>query len=111
MSNGNELDLETSIDRLRKIKLELLAIDEEELDQKEKNLLADSLQNCDVAILKLETADLQNLAEEFKAREPELRRAVAKMENDIKVLDNAVDIIKGVSAGLEVAVEIAQLLP
>ena len=111
MSNGNELDLETTLDGLRKIKLKLLAIDEEELDQEEKNSLADSLQNCDVAIRKLEAADLQNLVQEFKDREPELRQAVVRMESDVKDLDNAIDVIKTVSAGLEVAVEIAKLIP
>jgi len=110
MSNGNEIDLEISIEKLRSIKLELLEIDEEDLEPDKKIQLADSLQNCDTSLYKLENADLQNLSEEFKAREPELREAVIALEHDVKELDDAVAIIDVASAGLELAVEIAKLI-
>lgn len=110
MSNANKIDLDSIITKFRNIKKKLLKIDEEELNQKEKNLLADWIQKCDMAIRKLEKADLQNLADEFKAREPELRKAVVKLEDDMKELDDAVAIIDTVSTGLEVAVEIAKLI-
>jgi DNA repair ATPase RecN len=110
MNDRNELDLGTSIAHLRAVKLKLLDIDEDELNQDQKNELAEQLNECSTAIRTLENADLENLADEFKSSEPELREAAGKLEDDLRALDEAVAVLNTVSAGLKTITGVVRLL-
>lgn len=110
MNANNAFDLSDDITRLRAVELKLLGIDEDDLNQDEKNKLAKQLNNCGALILKLEGAVLQNLADEFKSREKKLREATAKLENDIGKLNNAVQIIDTAASALGTISELATSL-
>ncbi len=110
MNDTNDLDLGTCIAHLRAVELELLDIDEDELNQDQKNELAEQLNECSTTIRTLENADLENLADEFKSREPELREAGGKLEDDLRALDEAVAVLNTVSAGLKTITGVVRLL-
>jgi outer membrane biosynthesis protein TonB len=71
---------------------------------------ANNLQRVSVAITKLEAAKLKVLSNEFKSREPELRKAAIKLEADLSQLQDAVQIIRVASKGLKLITNVVQLL-
>jgi len=71
---------------------------------------ASNLQRVSLAITKLEAAKLKALSDEFKKREPELRKAASKLEADLSQLQDAVQIIRVASKGLKVIAEIMRSL-
>lgn len=107
------IDLETTLKHLRLARRQLKNIDEDELDAlpvDEQQEWARSLQRLSVAITKLETADLQNLSDEFVAQEPQLRTAAAKLEADLSQLADAVTMIHVASAAMDTVTSIVALL-
>lgn len=104
------VDLESIIKALESIDLRLWGIDHEDLSREEKNQLAEQLNAVSIVLTKLRNADLQNLADSFRAREPELRRVVGRLEKDLSDLTDAVDIIKTVSSALGTITEIVSLI-
>ena len=109
-NNENQIDLQPAIDILRDVQLTLLGIDEEELDQDQKNELANNLNMCGNAIRQLQQVDLANLSAEFTEKEADLRQATADLENDLRQLNNAVNILTSISAGLNTITGIIDLL-
>ena len=109
--NGNTIrDLNTEIAALEATELKLSAIDADELDDAKKNKLADDLHECATNLLKLRNADLRNLSEAFKQKEPELRSATSRLKNDLQNLEDAVEIIDTVSAAMGTITEIVALI-
>ena len=111
--NDSTLDLETSIKNLQACRRKLKNIDEDELDSLEpatQEEWAKALQLLSVNINKLTTAQLITLNEKFLKREPELRIAAGRLEKDVGNLNNAVQIIRAVSAGLGVITNIVGLI-
>ena len=104
------IDLERTIKALESIDLRLWGIDHEDLSREEKNELAEQLHAISRVLTKLRNADLKNLAEDFSAREPELRRVAGKLEKDLSDLTDAVEIIKTVSAAMETITQIVNLI-
>lgn len=108
--NGNTIDLGAIIAKLEAIELKLLEIDIDELEPEEQNALADKLDEVAQDLTKLRNADLQNLSDEFVAREPELRTAAGQLEEDLSELTDAVEMINVASAGLKTITDIVALL-
>ena len=108
--NGNTIDLGAIIAKLEAIELKLLEIDIDELEPEEQNALADKLDEVAQDLTKLRNADLQNLSDEFVAREPELRTAAGQLEEDLSDLTDAVEMINVASAGLKTITDIVALL-
>ena len=108
--NGNTIDLGAIIAKLEAIELKLLEIDIDELEPEEQNTLADKLNEVAQDLTKLRNADLQNLSDEFVAREPELRTAAGQLEEDLSELTDAVEMINVASAGLKTITDIVALL-
>lgn len=103
-------NLEEEISKLEAIELELMSIDTDELDQDEKNKLAEQLDQVAVNIAKLRNADLKKLSEDFTVKEPELRAAAGKLEADLTELSESVDIINTVAAGMKTVTDIVKLI-
>lgn len=110
MNDTNVKDLNAEIANLEALELKLSAIDAEELDPAKKNELADKLHECAMNLTKLRTADLKNLSEAFKAREPELRTTTGKLKDDLRELEDAVEIINTVSAAMGTITQIVSLI-
>ena len=108
--NGNTIDLGATITKLEAIELKLLEIDTDELEPEEQNALADKLDEVARDLTRLRNADLQNLSDEFVAREPELRTAAGQLEEDLSELTDAVEMINVASAGLKTITDIVALL-
>jgi hypothetical protein len=104
------VDLESTIKALESIDLRLWGIDHEDLSREEKNQLAEQLNAVSIVLTKLRNADLQNLADSFSTREPELRRVAGRLEKDLSDLTDAVDIINTVSAAMGTITQIANLI-
>lgn len=109
-NNENPIDLQPAIDILRDVQLTLLGIDEEELDQAQKNELANNLSLCGNAIRSLQAADFANLSAEFAEKEADLRQASAELENDLRELNDAVSVLTTISAGLNTITGFIDLL-
>jgi hypothetical protein len=110
MNETNVMDLATEIADLEAVELKLLRIDADELDKTGKKQLADKLHECSTNLMKLRNADLANLSESFKSREPELRSAAGKLKDDLRELGDAVEIINTVSAAMETITEIISVI-
>lgn len=108
--NQNPIDLEATIAKLEAIELKLLEIDADDLEQDEQNALAEELDEVSLDLTRLRNADLQNLSDAFKAREPELRAAAGRLEQDLAQLTDAVEMINVASAGLKTITDIVALL-
>jgi hypothetical protein len=103
-------DLATLIAQLEAFELRLMEIDADELSRDQRNQLAQQLDDCYTDLMKLRNADLANLAEAFKLREPELFRAAARLERDLHGLEGAAEIIDTVSLAMGTITEIVKLL-
>jgi hypothetical protein len=103
-------DLNAEVADLEAVELRLLAIDADELDDAKRNELADELHECATNLLRLRNADLRNLSEAFKGREPELQTATSRLKNDLQDLENAVEVIDTVSAAMGTITEIVKLI-
>ena len=107
------IDLAASIRHLRAARRHLKDISDEELEalppekRKEWTRL---LQELSVAVTKLETADLQNLSQEFVAKEPQLRQAAAELDEDLAQLTDAIAMIEVASTAMKTVTEIVSLL-
>lgn len=107
------VDLETSIRPLRSARRQLKDISDEELDalppekRKEWTRL---LQELSVAVTKLETADLQNLSQEFLTKEPQLRAAATRLDEDLGQLTDAVSMIAATSAAIKTITDVVSQL-
>jgi len=108
--NGNPMNLDAEIARLEAVELKLLEVDADALGQDQQNTLAEKLNEVALDLNRLRNADLQNLSDEFKAREPELRARAAQLEQDLSQLNNAVQIIHVAAAGLKTITDIIALL-
>ncbi len=109
--NENKIEnLNEEISKLEAIELELIGIDADELDQNEKNKLAEQLSEIKINLTKLQNADLKKLSEAFKAKEPNLRAAAGKLEEDLKQLTTSIDIINTVAAGMKTITDIIKLI-
>ncbi len=107
------VDLETSIRHLRSARRQLKDISDEELDAlppEKRKEWARLLQELSVAITRLETADLQNLSQEFLAKEPHLRAATTRLDEDLGQLTDAVSMIAATSAAIKTVTDIVSLL-
>lgn len=108
-----KVDLGASIRDLRSARRQLKNISDEEVDalppEKQKEW-ARLLQKLSLAITKLETADLQNLSQEFLAREPELCAAASRLDEDLGQLTDAVSMIAATSAAMKTVTDIVSLL-
>lgn len=104
------VDLQKAIAKLEAVELKLVNIDSNDLNQEEKNKLAEQLNEVGMNLIKLRTADLQNLADEFKAKEPDLRTAASKLEADLSDLTDAVEIINTVAASMNTITNFVKLL-
>ena len=109
-NDRNGADLQSAISDLRKTKLKLLALDEEQLTDEQRNELADILSACNSAIRQLEDADLANLSAAFAEQEQDLIVATSELANDLDDLNRAVDILSTVSSALGTITGIVALL-
>jgi chromosomal replication initiation ATPase DnaA len=103
-------DLASLIAQLEAVELQLMEIDADELSRDERNQLAEQLDDCSTNLMRLRNADLANLAEAFKLREPELFRAAARLERDLRELEGAAEIIDTVSLAMDTITDIVKLL-
>ena len=103
-------DLATLITQLEAVELQLMEIDADELSREEKNRLAELLDECSTNLMRLRNADLANLADAFKLREPELFSAAGRLEQDLRELEGAAEIIDTVSLAMDTLTEIVKLL-
>ena len=110
MNDSDTLDLDTAIAHLEAVEVLLWEIDADELSQDERNRLAGLLDVCSATLMKLHNADLANLAASFKAREPELLRATAKLEDDLRDLESYVEIIDTASMAMGTITDIVRLI-
>jgi hypothetical protein len=110
MHDNNTPDLDTTIAHLEAVELGLIGVDTDELSREERNQLADLLHVFTTNVNWLRNADLQNLTNAFKAREPELRSAAGRLEKEVQNLNNAVDMIRTVSTAVETITNIVSLV-
>lgn len=102
-----------SLDSLNALKVRLFAIPDAEIEamsQADQQGHADSLHHVDRAIVKLETAQLQQVNNAFKAREQELATAAQGLQQTAAQQAEAVKVVQVVSQGLGVIVDIIRLL-
>jgi hypothetical protein len=108
-----KVDLAASIRHLRAARRQFKDITDEELDAlppEKRKEWARLLQELSVAITKLETADLQNLSQEFLAKEPQLRAAATQLAEDLGQLTDAVGMIAAASTAMKTVTEMVSLL-
>lgn len=108
-----KVDLEASIRPLRSARRQLKDISDEELDAlppEKRREWARLLQGLSVAIGKLETADLQNLSQEFLAKEPQLCASATRLDEDLGQLTDAVSMIAATSAAIKTITDVVSLL-
>ena len=113
VEHTEEIDLSASIHPLRAARRRLKSIPDDELDvlpPEKRREWARQVQTLSVAITKLETADLQNLADEFVAKEPQLRAAATKLDEDLNQLTDAIAMITVASAAVKTVTDIVSLL-
>lgn len=110
MNETAAVDLQKVIAKLEAVALKMMYIDADDLDQDKKNELAEKLNDVALNLTRLRTADLKSLADEFKAKEPGLRRAAAKLEEDLSDLTDAVEIVNTVAASMKTITDVVKLL-
>lgn len=113
MTDVDQEKTQATLDSLRLTRRKLYSIPESELGamslQDQVNY-GDNLLNTNLAILKLETAMLKGVNEEFKAREDDLKSAAASLESDLAELSDSVQMIRCASEGLILVTNIIKLL-
>lgn len=87
-----------------------MQIDEDQLNASQKEKLADQMNVVSETILKLETADLASLSQEFKKRQPELEKAASGLQDDLNHLENAVKAVNVASTALNTISNIVGLI-
>ncbi len=95
---------------LREVETALHEVDEEQLDQKGKNILAEAINSFSTTTMQVEIAELSNLSDEFKKNEPELIAASSKLKSDLGDLKDARTVVSGITKALSVITKIAGLL-
>ena len=110
MHDANTPDLDATIAHLEAVELGLIGIDSNDLSREERNQLADLLHVCTTNLTWLRNADLENLTNAFKAKEPELRNAAGRLEKEVQNLNDAADVIRTVSTGVETITNIVALI-
>ena len=108
--NALSWDRSATVADLEAIKSKLNEIDADPLNGTKKLELADNLNDVSVAILKLTEAELSALNEEFKQQAPQLQQAAADLKHDLDDLQNSIQVINAVSAGLGVVTQAVSLL-
>jgi hypothetical protein len=103
-------DIGATIEHLEALELKLRAIDEEDLDDADKNKLAEDLNECSANLMALRNATLASLTVEFRAKEGALRTAAAALEGAVGQIEKAVEVINTVAAGLKPISRIVSLL-
>ena len=110
------VDIDTNqatLESLRKVRRKLYSIPEAELDAmspEDQVKYGDSLHQNGLAVLKLEAAKLKDVNDAFKEKEQELKVTAASVEQNIAVLDDAVEIVRAASEGLALVTNIIKLL-
>lgn len=102
--------IESSISDLEAIELKLIAIDEEELDNEQKNALADQINEVALALTGLRTAQIEALSAEYKTRENELSTCTSNLKLSLESIQTAIAIIGVVGQALGTITDIIALI-
>jgi hypothetical protein len=109
-----DLDIsQASLDSLRRLRRRLYSIPEAELSAmglEDQVKYGDNLHQVGLAILKLETAKLKGVNNAFKEKEQDLKVAAAGLEKQLAELNDAVEMIRAASEGLNLVTNIIKLL-
>jgi hypothetical protein len=113
MAEINQETTRATLDSLRVVRRKLFSISEAELSAmslEDQVSYGDDLHKNSTAILRLETAKLKGVNDQFKEREEELKEAAAKLERALADLDEAVQLVRVASDGLALVTDIVELL-
>jgi len=104
---------QATLDSLRIIRRKLYSIPEAELNAmslEDQVKYGDNLHQAGLAILNLEAAKLKGVNDKFKEQEQDLESAAANLESDLATLTDAVKIIRAVSEGITLVINVIKLL-
>lgn len=104
---------QATLDSLRLVRRKLYSIPESELSVmslEDQMKYGDSLHHISLAIMKLATAKLKGVNDDFQASEEALKEAAANLEKDTMELTDVVKVIRAVSEGLNLVINIVKLL-
>jgi hypothetical protein len=113
MAKIDQKKTRATLDSLRVVRRKLFSIPEAELSAmslEDQVSYGDDLHKTSTAILRLETAKLKGVNDQFKKRETELKEAAAKLEGDLSDLTEAVKLVRVASEGLALVTDIVKLL-
>jgi hypothetical protein len=104
---------QATLDSLRLVRRKLYSIPESELSSMsldDQMKYGDSLHHTSLAIMKLVTAKLKGVNDEFQASEGDLKKAAANLEKDAATLTDAVKVVRAISDGITFVADIVKLL-
>ena len=104
---------QSTIESLSALQSKLFAVPQsqvEAMSPEDRTKYSDTLNQTNLAISKLETASLQGVNDAFKAQEPALAAAAAKLKQDLADLNGTVQLINVASQALGTVTNIIKLL-
>jgi len=109
MGNSRTI-INDTVNDLEEIEIKLNSVDEEDLDDEQKNTLADQINEVSLNLLRLRTAQIEALSAEFKARENELSRITSDLRSNLENTKNTISVIGVVDQALGAITNIIALI-
>jgi len=108
MADEKFLDVDKIVAFLRRVKLRLLEIDEQQLSQDDKNKLARARSAVTTVQNQLVGAQLEDLNAKFEEIEGKLEQGAGSLEKDLDSLEATVRAIETVAAGIDTLSEVVK---
>jgi len=111
-----KVDIDTNqatLESLRSLRRKLYRIPKAKLEAmspEDQEKYADHLHRVGLAILKLEAAMLKDVNDAFKEKEQDLKEAAAALEKQLAALNDAVQVVRVMSEGLNFVANVIALI-
>jgi adenine C2-methylase RlmN of 23S rRNA A2503 and tRNA A37 len=111
-----QVDMDTNqatLDSLRSLRRKLYRIPKAKLEAmstEDQEKYAGNLHRIGLAILKLEAAMLKGVNDAFKEKEQDLKKAAAALEKQLAALEDAVQVVRVMSEGLDFVANVIALM-
>lgn len=109
MSDSGEV-INGSINDLEAVEIKLNSVDTEELDDNQRNLLAEQINQVSLDLIRLRTAEIEALSDEFIAQQDDLSERTSNLKVTLDNVYDAIAIIGVVSQALVTITNIVSLI-
>jgi len=109
MANSQTI-IDNSVKELESIEIKLNSVDEEDLNDEQRNTLAEQINQVALDLIRLRTAQIEALSTEFKARENELSTSITDLKSNLENTQTAIAIVGVVGQALGTITDIIALI-